>query len=173
MLSPVGARAVTSWETEQLSRVSGCCPPQGRELLPKDFKFAIDDIVAVPRRGASCYRKDSDLDPLEELLSPVGARAVTAISDMKIWFARSCCPPQGRELLHPSSATALCSISLLSPAGARDVTVTGSYYTGGSTLLSPAGARSVTITSECIFSQTRVAVPRRGASCYEIEYILY
>ena len=99
MLSPVGARAVTSWETEQLSRVSGCCPPQGRELLPKDFKFAIDDIVAVPRRGASCYRKDSDLDPLEELLSPVGARAVTAISDMKIWFARSCCPPQGRELL--------------------------------------------------------------------------
>ena len=99
LLSPVGARAVTSWETEQLSRVSGCCPPQGRELLPKDFKFAIDDIVAVPRRGASCYRKDSDLDPLEELLSPVGARAVTAISDMKIWFARSCCPPQGRELL--------------------------------------------------------------------------
>ena len=79
--------------------MSGCCPPQGRELLPKDFKFAIDDIVAVPRRGASCYRKDSDLDPLEELLSPVGARAVTAISDMKIWFARSCCPPQGRELL--------------------------------------------------------------------------
>ena len=55
---------------------------------------------------------------------------------------------------------------LLSPAGARVVTVTGSYYTGGSTLLSPAGARSVTITSECIFSQTRVAVPRRGASCY-------
>ena len=57
------------------------------------------------------------------MLSPVGARAVTAISDMKIWFARSCCPPQGRELLHDvlrfmDSMTN----GLLSPAGARVVT---------------------------------------------------
>ena len=56
----------------------GCCPPQGRELLQVAIKDKlVQGMVAVPRRGASCYRKDSDLDPLEELLSPVGARAVT------------------------------------------------------------------------------------------------
>ena len=80
----------------------GCCPPQGRELLP---------LV-----------KSSHTSSLA-LLSPAGARAVTvyAIED-KVIELESCCPPQGRELLPGVDYTAEDVQGLLFPAGARAVT---------------------------------------------------
>ena len=56
--------------------------------------------VAVPRRGASCYRRMTyAVHSLCRLLSHAGARAVTMQGDDSRTFGRSCCPPQGRELL--------------------------------------------------------------------------
>ena len=81
----------------------------------------------------------------QALLSPAGARVVT--NDGNVIRAESycCCPPQGHELLHPSSATALCSISLLSPRR---------------------GASCYVLVEGIRYLQGRVVVPRRGASCY-------
>ena len=40
--------------------MAGCCPPQGRELLRVNTQMIKDAIlVAVPRRGASCYGKNA------------------------------------------------------------------------------------------------------------------
>ena len=77
------------------------CPPQGRELLrnrsegkPLRRSVAVPrrgascyartrwltrtSKVAVPRRGASCYMERAIVVSSEELLSPAGARVVTA-----------------------------------------------------------------------------------------------
>ena len=100
LLSPAGARAVTSSPAVMTMAVSRCCPPQGRELLHDDIIFShtykrllspagarvvTDEVptgvkeedVAVPRRGASCYMKFWRFRRPNELLSPAGARAVT------------------------------------------------------------------------------------------------
>ena len=102
LLSPAGARVVTlkHWSLffghlcycppqgrellpsrkQIITYYIGCCPPQGRELLP-DISNGIDrgNRVAVPRRGASCYQVIIDrTGTVKMLLSPAGARAVTA-----------------------------------------------------------------------------------------------
>ena len=80
-------------------------------------------LVAVPRRGASCYVVT--IEPsgiIARLLSPAGARAVTIDKD-----------------------TGKAVVALLSPAGARVVTVIMYELQFQLTsLLSPAGARAVT-----------------------------
>ena len=82
LLSPAGARVVTARPCTQLyhscccppqgrellrrsqkkkrSRQNRCCPPQGHELLRLRMRCASTNcIVAVPRRGASCYGKNA------------------------------------------------------------------------------------------------------------------
>ena len=77
-----------------------------------------------------------------------------------------CCPPQGRELLPDEDYRELISAWLLSPAGARVVTKTSNNLLSMKALLSPAGARAVTLNPAAACRRDRLAVPRRGASCY-------
>ena len=55
---------------------------------------------------------------------------------------------------------------LLSPAGARVVTSCPKGILYSVELLSPAGARAVTLNPAAACRRDRLAVPRRGASCY-------
>ena len=83
LLSPAGARAVTTMFFSTITLIAYCCPPQGRELLPvqgperyrerrmllspagaravtaKKFYEFVESQVAVPRRGVSCYGRRS------------------------------------------------------------------------------------------------------------------
>ena len=136
-------------------------------LLMMAMLFAQRVIVAVPRRGASCYSSERiSILHGEMLLSPVGARAVTASMRR---FAR----PRKR-LLSPAGARAVTSnrnlqrglLALLSPAGARAVTIKETNNHVLYRLLSPAGARAVTCPLPDGRRRYIVAVPRRGASCY-------
>ena len=138
--------------TCQIDRSVFCCPPQGRKLLQWLLVQWLVLVVAVPRRGASCYTKTYERGwRYGGLLSPAGARVVTGFSE-RIAFAiqeKRCCPPQGRELLQIMKYTDYTNFALLSPAGARvvtDVVQTGTARVQG--LLSPAGARVVTQVSK-------------------------
>ena len=78
LLSPAGARVVTTAVYPSIRCRYSCCPPQGRELLRRySASILVAWMVAVPRRGASCYRM----------------ALIDAATKM------CCCPPQGRELL--------------------------------------------------------------------------
>ena len=101
------------------------------------------------------------------LLSPAGARAVTTTPPTRPRsMTDGCCPPQGRELLRCEIDENSCLAALLSPAGARVVTKGLSCGRAITWLLSPAGARAVTRRNSAHVRKIRVAVPRRGASCY-------
>ena len=106
--------------------VACCCPPQGRELLPVVYLWATLPRSCCPPQGRELLRGN------EQGISGI---------------PRSCCPPQGRELLLALNSyinLVLLEVTLLSPAGARAVT-------------------SVVYRDEC---WRNVAVPRRGVSCY-------
>ncbi len=75
---------------------------------------------------------------------PAGARVVTRIISSER-LCSGCCPPQGRELLQAARM---------------------SDIVRQTSLLSPAGARVVTINLDTMMKGVNVAVPRRGASCY-------
>ena len=85
------------------------------------------------------------------MLSPAGARAVTKFTCRAL------------------EATTM----LLSPAGARVVTASELPRCRMSTLLSPAGARAVTLIEMLESKTLKVAVPRRGASCYRCRRVLH
>ena len=104
------------------------------------------------------------------------------------------CPPQGRELLRETYLGNYRNSRLLSPAGARVVTLSGhEARIWLNKLLSPAGARVVTMGLESdveiaeflspagarfvmwkqpkyMKKTSHVAVPRRGVSCYKNRY---
>ena len=104
-------------------------------------------IVAVPRRGASCYLIEmSKLDSEDTLLSPAGARVVT-VGLSVVEQSQGCCPPQGRELL-----------LMMAMLFAQRVIVAV-----------PRRGASCYIEVHCRFPVYCVAVPRRGANCYEVE----
>ena len=109
LLSPAGARVVTGIRNQQLHRTPGCCPPQGRKLLlAKGASYEYARVVAVPRRGASCYKDDYYGEYYcVRLLSPAGARVVTSAIRPSRRLIGSCCPPQGRELLHHHQSSVL------------------------------------------------------------------
>ena len=78
LLSPAGARAVTSYMMVlSLLRTKLLSPAGARVVTYLKKLEEIGDAVAVPRRGASCYQKTSNL----------------------LSMKARCCPPQGRELL--------------------------------------------------------------------------
>ena len=85
---------------------------------------------------------------------------------MKIWFARSCCPPQGRELLPNRSTSMTGKVSLLSPAGARAVTLIEMLESKTLKVAVPRRGASCYRCRRVLHTYDNVAVPRRGASCY-------
>ena len=103
---------------------SGCCPPQGRELLLEERFFNEKrDRVAVPRRGASCYGKEQTLFYHKRVAVPHRGASCCDLTETLYHNKRnSCCPPQGRELLLWIDAALDKRTELLSPAGARVVT---------------------------------------------------
>ena len=125
LLSPAGARVVTCPGAGALSRAS---------------------YVAVPRRGASCYRIHCCWRRTRYRVAVPRRGASCYVETAKIYEKNisRCCPPQGRELL----------LMLLS------------YHEQGGRLLSPAGARSVTQSNPQQVQCSTVAVPHRGTSCY-------
>ena len=125
-----------------------CCPPQGRELLPRNKGFRTrSHSRCCPPQGRELLHLGNVRDNYpDSLLSPAGARAVTI-------------KETNNHVLY----------RLLSPAGARAVTRRVVYYLGDVALLSPAGARAVTAGACACGVRRYVAVPRRGASCYIIK----
>ena len=119
LLSPAGARVVTNYIKTVLKEAQGCCPPQGRELLRKlDLSAMMLNIVAVPRRGTSCYVRNirrrrflevavprrgascyliemSKLDSEDTLLSPAEARVVTTRRRRNLISLRVAVPRRG------------------------------------------------------------------------------
>ena len=147
LLSPAGARVVTVQKLVNKGFLQGCCPPQGRELLRgKMYDTTALFQVAVPRRGESCYGNGIDRSDRHCKVA-VPRRGASCYSLLTILIARSrsCCPPQGRELLRPDGQQDERRGELLSPAGARVVTLVCIMRTTVVPgLLSPAGARVVT-----------------------------
>ena len=168
LLSPAGARTVTTTIC-RCGSYSGCCPPQGRELLREISGHQSESHWLLSPAGARAVTFVTVLwAAFNSLLSPAGARVVTgrnfhAIDELFVAVPRRgascygyfrdaaskddhCCPPQGRELLHAAySLYDARNRWLLSPAGARAVTSPSmSTVMPISALLSPAGARAVT-----------------------------
>ena len=100
LLSPAGARVVTRniWTSERKPLVA--VPRRGASCyMSLVSRSSTLDRVAVPRRGASCYTNTGDQSAATNtLLSPAGARVVT-IFCLMVNSALSYCPPQGREVL--------------------------------------------------------------------------
>ena len=86
LLSPAGARAVTCPFRFQPQFGVVAVPRRGASCyIEVHCRFPVY-CVAVPRRGASCYHnQQTDNRPItHRLLSPAGARAVT--EDARIWL---------------------------------------------------------------------------------------
>ena len=123
LLSPAGARVVTRISNSRLHGIRSLLSPAGARV-----------VTYLP------FLKRIDIT----LLSPAGARVVTAYAVHAPFPTRSCCPPQGRELL-------LCQRRQCEK---------------NCRCCPPQGRELLRIFQAAVVLRENVAVPRRGASCY-------
>ena len=98
LLSPAGARVVTTADRDVFVSEWGCCPPQGRELLrDRHCNAAYPGVPLLSPAGARVVtlcltRRNSHVS---WLLSPAGARVVTSIHHRRCILLSVAVPRRG------------------------------------------------------------------------------
>ncbi len=147
---------------------SGCCPPQGRELLRWVKYGASVSARCCPPQGRELLLEIFSLLEYRRhmLLSPAGARVVTSCSD-GTRGPGGCCPPQGRELLRHERAKRENGDKVAVPRRGASCYYPTQYVRHPFRGCCPPQGRELLLCDVILRRFIyEVAVPRRGASCY-------